>query len=108
MQINIGEKNKNRLYLIFSVIFVTISIGLIAWIDRQEVDKKIAKQAELICGQKNTEQKNNNGIQEMPKIPNGNVSDPGAQINTKNEAETSLKNVDDLINSVGADNSAAQ
>lgn len=106
MQLN--EKNKNRIYLILSIICIVLSIYIIAWIDRQEVDKEIAEQAELICGQKNTEQKNNNGIQEMPKVPNSNASDPNAQINTMNEAETSLKNVDDLINSVGSDNFAAQ
>jgi len=105
MQINISEKNKNRLYLLFSVIFVIISIGIIAWIDRQEVDKKINEQAMLMCGQKNTEHKNGDDVQEMK---NSNISDPNAQINTENEAVISLENIDNLINSVGADNSAAQ
>jgi hypothetical protein len=101
----LSEKTKNGIYLTFSIIFIIISICIIAWIDRQEVDKKIAEQAELICGQKNTEQKNNNSAQE---IPGSKINDPSAQVNTKNEAETSLKNVDNLINSVGADNFDAQ
>jgi hypothetical protein len=101
----LSEKTKNGIYLTFSIIFIVLIICIIAWIDRQEVDKKIAEQAELICGQKNANQKNNNSIQE---VPTSNVNDPNAQINTKNEAETSLENVDNLINSVGADNSAAQ
>jgi hypothetical protein len=101
----LSEKTKNGIYLTFSIIFVVISICIIAWIDRQEVDKKIAEQAKLICGQKNTEHKNGDGAQEML---NSNISDPNAQINTKNEAVTSLENIDNLINSVGADNSAAQ
>lgn len=101
----LSEKNKNRAYLILSIICIVLSICIIVWIDRREVDKKIAEQAELVCGQKNTEHKNGDGAQEMP---NSNISDPNAQINTKNEAETSLENIDNLINSVGADNSAAQ
>ncbi|MFZ2193882.1 MAG: hypothetical protein WAV31_06600 [Candidatus Moraniibacteriota bacterium] len=101
----LSEKTKNKIYLTFSIIFVIISICIIAWIDRQEVDKKISEQAKLICGQKDAEQKNNSGVQE---ISNNKINDPNAQINTKNEAEASLRNVDNLINSVGVDNSATQ
>lgn len=101
----LSEKNKNRIYLVLAIICIVLSIYIIAWIDRQEVDKKIAEQAELMCGQKNIEQKNNNSAQEMP---DSKTSDPNAQIKTKNEAETSLKNIDNLINSAGADNFGAQ
>jgi hypothetical protein len=101
----LSEKNKNRAYLVLSIICIALIIYIIAWIDRQEVDKKIAEQAKLMCGQKNTEQKNNNSTQ---KMPDSKISDPSAQVNTKSEAEASLENVDNLITSVGADNFDAQ
>lgn len=101
----LSEKNKNRIYLVLSIICIVLSIYIIAWIDRQEVDKKIAEQAELMCSQKNIEQNNNNSVQE---IPDSRINDPSAQIKTKNEAETSLKNIDNLINSAGVDNFDAQ
>lgn len=87
----------------FSVIFIIISIGIIAWIDRQEVDKKINEQAALMCAQKNAIKQvdTNNSL--------GNQStDDNAPIKTKIEAGNSLKNVDDLINSVKDDNLSAQ
>ncbi len=99
----IGEKTKNVLYLSFSIIFVIISICIIAWIDRQELNKKITEQAELLCEQKNAGPKNN-----VQEIPGNKTSDPNAQINTKSEARASLENVDNLINSIGTDNSTAQ
>lgn len=102
---HLSEKNKNRIYIALSIVCIVLSICIIAWVDRQEVDKKIAEQVELMCGQKNTEQKNNNNV---PEIPASKISDPDAQISTKNEAETSLKNIDDLINSAGTDVSAVQ
>lgn len=101
----LSGKNKNRAYIVLSIICIALIIYIIAWIDRQEMDKKITEQAKLMCGQKDTEQKNNNSAQEMPV---GKTNDPNAQIKTKNEAEASLENVDTLINSAGADNFAAQ
>jgi hypothetical protein len=100
MQINISERNKNRLYLISSVIFVIISIGIIAWIDRQEVDKKINEQATLMCTQKNTIKQ----VGANDSLSNQST-DANAPIKTKNEANNSLKNIDNLMNSVGSDNS---
>lgn len=90
-----SEKNKSRLYLIFSVIFILISIGVIAWINRQEVDKKINEQAALMSEQKNAAQQadTNASLGNQP-------TDANAPIKTKSEANDSLKNVDDLINSV--------
>ncbi|MFA5961843.1 MAG: hypothetical protein WC848_04135 [Parcubacteria group bacterium] len=103
MQINISERNKNRLYLIFSVILIILIIGIIAWIDRQEVDKQINEQAALMCAQKNAIQKvgANDSLSNQPTNTN-------APIKTKSEASNSLKNIDDLINSVKEDNLSAQ
>jgi hypothetical protein len=103
MQINISERNKNRLYLIFSVIFVIISIGIIAWIDRQEVDKKINERATLMCAQKNAIKQvdTNDSLNNQP-------TDANAPIKTKSDANNSLKNVDDLVNSVQDDNLSTQ
>jgi hypothetical protein len=103
MQINISEKNKNRLYLIFSVIFIIICIGIIAWIDRQEVDKTINERAALMCAQKNAIKQidTNDSLGNQP-------TDANAPIKTKSEASNSLKNIDDLINSAKDDNLSAQ
>ncbi|MCX6761259.1 MAG: hypothetical protein NTY33_00200 [Candidatus Moranbacteria bacterium] len=103
MQINISERNKNRLYLVFSVVFVIIIIGIIAWIDRQEVDKKINEQATLMCAQKNAI----NQVGTNDSLSNQSI-DANAPIKTKSEANNALKKVDDLIKSVKDDNLSAQ
>jgi hypothetical protein len=83
--------------------FVAISIGIIAWIDRQEVDKKINEQATLMCAQKNAIKQvdTNDSFGNQP-------TDANAPIKTKSEANNSLKNVDDLISSVQDDDLFAQ
>ncbi|NTV41420.1 MAG: hypothetical protein HGA61_04065 [Candidatus Moranbacteria bacterium] len=100
MQLYISKNNKNKIYLTLSIACIVASLCAIAWIDRQEVDKKINEQAALICAQKNTIKQvgTNDSLSNQP-------TDANASIETKSEAKNSLKNIDNLMNSVGSDSS---
>ena len=95
---------KDKIYLFFSIIFVIVSICIIAWIDRQEVDKRISEQAALMCGQKNVSQKKDDQNPSSASQP----YDANAPISTKKDAADTLNNVDTLMNSAGSDNLSTQ
>lgn len=95
---------KDKLYLFFSIIFVIASICIIAWIDRQEVDKRINEQAALICWQKNVSQKKDD--QNPPSASQS--YDANIPISTKKDAVDTLNNVNMLMNSAGSDNLSTQ
>ncbi len=98
MQLYISKNNKDKIYLVLSVACIIASLCIIAWIDRQEVDKKINEQAALMCAQKSM-------IKQVDAndLLSNQSADANVSIKTKSEASNSLKNVDNLMNSIGSD-----
>lgn len=100
--------NKEKVYLLFSIIFVSVSIGIIAWIDRQEMDRKISEKAEMLCAQNNqTKQGDGVGSLDMSSV-NDQSRDSKNQIKNKSDADDSLVAVDSLMKSVEDDDGYMQ
>jgi len=103
MRLNISKSNKDKIYLSLSVACIIASLCIIAWIDRQELDKKIVEKAALICAEKNTARQSSTQSQ-----TNSQSTDANASIESKSEAEKSLENIDTIMKSVENDSLATQ
>lgn len=91
------KSKKDIFYIFFTVVFYIASVAIIAWIDRQEVDKEVDKRANEICQKISSADKKTD-----KKLPAGDVpKDANSPIISKKEASESLKNIDVLVNSVG-------
>ncbi|KKP94649.1 MAG: hypothetical protein US25_C0026G0006 [Candidatus Moranbacteria bacterium GW2011_GWE1_36_7] len=99
-------EKREKAYLFFSIIFFLASLGIIWWIDRQEVSKQIDEQVQLTCAQRKPE--NDTGNKADPFIGNEIQAKQEMRadwaITTKSQAVTSIGNVDDLIQGVSSNN----
>jgi hypothetical protein len=89
------KNKKDIIYLFFTIIFYIVSITIIYWIDRNEVDKKIEEQAALMCKQKDLSKTVKEGNKEL----SSNLKDADAPITSKKDASNSLKGIDALVGS---------
>lgn len=89
------KNKKDIIYLFFTIIFYIVSILVIAWIDRHEIDKKIEERAALMCKQKDLSKT----AKEENKELSSDLKDADAPITSKEDASNSLKDIDALIDS---------